>query len=82
MPKNNQVGFYNTYIFNSSYLSIYVARKNFKKYNYSNNLYKIINKELEQNISVENPYIILIKKKAAIKRNIKNKIKSYNTLLK
>jgi hypothetical protein len=80
MPKNNQVGFYNTYIFNSSYLSIYVARKNFKKYNYSKNLYKIINKELEQNISVENPYIILIKKKAAIKRN--SKIKCYNTLLK
>jgi hypothetical protein len=70
MPKNNQVGFYNTYIFNSSYLSMYIARKNFKKYNYSKNLYKIINKELDEKLHVKNSYIVLIKKKAAIRRNI------------
>ncbi len=76
MPKDNQVGFYNTYIFNSNYLSMYIARKNFLKYNYivllckTEDLYKIINKELEQDLYVENPYIVLIKRKSAIKRKV------------
>jgi len=75
MPKVNQVGFYNTYIFNSNYLSMYIARKNFLKYNYSKDLYKIINKELEQDLYMENPYIVLIKRKSAIRRNaIKKKV--------